>query len=185
MKARTVLFVVGTTTSLAAGAAVAFQAARKPPEATVSVTPTTVPVEEAVSVGPAVDEAVTPITARPVKTIAIIEPGATDPRADENLSSAAETSSSTPSDIASLVQGQREEAMPPPQAEAAPVARSPVKASHARKHSSTATKQSRSAKAKAQMAAAQEPPAPQPAYDASNENHSPFHSLGKVFSGVQ
>lgn len=67
MTARIVLLVAGAMAFLAASAAFAFQAVRNQPEVTVPVAVTAVPAQETV----------TPLTARPVRTVSIIKPGAT------------------------------------------------------------------------------------------------------------
>jgi hypothetical protein len=181
MNTRTVLFLAGSTASLAAGAAFALQTVRKQPAEATPVTAIAAPVEAVGPVAPTVAENVTPLTARMVQTVLIHEPGAapnttaaypaetgdaanveTAPgvgQSGHDHPSTAAASSTLPA-VASLIQEQSDAGAGE---QAAPITAPAPKASHPRKRSSTAAKQSRSAKPKAEVAAAQEPPPPQQA----------------------
>jgi hypothetical protein len=69
MNTRTVLFLAGSTASLAAGAAFALQTVRKQPAEATPVTAIAAPVEAVGPVAPTVAENVTPLTARMVQTV--------------------------------------------------------------------------------------------------------------------
>jgi hypothetical protein len=191
MSAR-ILLLVGTIASLTAGAAFAVQAVRKQPEATPPVAATAAPVETIDAVAPVVAENVMPLTARPVRTVSIREPepapnppaanpeqtgetasvltsaGTAGPE-ESRLGTTAPTKSTAPA-VASLVRQEQSEAQAVEQA--APTDALREKPSHSRKHSSTAARRSRSAKANAEVAAADQSPPVTPTYDGSNESHS-------------
>ena len=191
MSAR-ILLLVGTIASLTAGAAFAVQAVRKQPEATPPVAAAAAPIETVDPVAPAVAENVMPLTARPVRTVLIREPeaapsppvanpeqtgdtasmvtsaGTAGPE-ESRLGTPAPTKSTAPA-VASLVPQEESEAQAAEQA--APTDALREKPSHSRKHSSTAATRSRSAKANAEVAAADQSPPVTPNYEGSNESHS-------------
>jgi hypothetical protein len=193
MTARIVLLVAGAMAFLAASAAFAFQAVRNQPEVTVPVAVAAVPAQETV----------TPLTARPVRTVSIIKPGATPQAASEadhvenhdttDVGSApggarggegrppAAASTSTAS-VASLAQEQSDG---PGKEQARAIGTLPTKPSHARKRSSVVAKRSpRRAKSDDQVAEAQEPAPSQPAYDDRNDYDSLIDAQGKLLSGA-
>jgi hypothetical protein len=102
---------------------------------------------------------------------------------------AAETTS-TPSTVMPRRQKQRAEATPPENL-SEEVSSSPRRSetrSHSRQHYAAALVRHSRGKRQVQAAAAEKvAPTPPPAlaYDGRNENHSPFHSLGKVLGGAQ
>ena len=189
MTARIVLLVAGAMAFLAASAAFAFQAVRNQPEVTVPVAVAAVPAQETV----------TPLTARPVRTVSIIKPGATPQAASEadhvenhdttDVGSApggarggegrppAAASTSTAS-VASLAQEQSDG---PGKEQARAIGTLPTKPSHAQKRSSVVAKR---VKSDDQVAEAQEPAPSQPAYDDRNDYDSPIDAQGKLLSGA-
>lgn len=157
----------------------------------------------------------TPFEFRQVRTVPIIEPGAGRPnaaaatpagtpqtevepalranadagRAAATMDGKAPAALSVPMAVAALPQRQAHEVASPQDSEQEQVSssdRPTTKPHHTWKHSSALAKQSRGARRKADVATPQQEPTPTPlAYDGRNENHSPFSSLGKLFSGAQ
>jgi hypothetical protein len=208
MSARSFLVAVGTMAFLAAGTAFAFQAVRKQSDVALRVPAAVAPVEAALPEAP-VAQTVTPLTARPVRTVSITEqPGATpeatsegdhigsqdttdvastaapDAAPDEERRPSSGASPSPPaSTVASLVQEEQSEA---DTAEQAAPSDTQTKPSHARKGSSHVAKQARKrAKRDDKAAAAQGPEPSHPADQSGNEFHSPIETIGKLFSGAQ
>jgi hypothetical protein len=211
---RTLILGVAAASLLASGIAFSLQATRAPSEpleVTRKASETTAaPAPAAVAASEP-----TPIEFRQVRSVPVIEPaggrpdapaaahvetpqtdhfeaepapqaGADQDRpADTSAVKVPETTTSTHTTVASLSPSQTDAAASAQERneEASSIDRPSTK--HTRRRSSAVAKPSRRGKPRAEIAAAQEPPAAPPAYDGSHENHSPFSSLRQLFGGAQ
>ena len=191
---RTLILSVATASLLGFGVAFTFQATRHlPPSSAASEEPL-----QATPAEPPVVVAATPITFRSVKSVAVVEPGAlsgASPQSDAEEHPAAASGVQAPEGVGSaaplvLPPVEQQTAVtdaPGGIKETATSQRVSSKRLQRRQHSAVLVTNSRN---KRRFQAAKEEKAePVPpsalAYDGSNEYHSPFHSLGKVFSGAQ
>jgi hypothetical protein len=191
---RTLILSVATASLLGFGVAFTFQATRH-------VQPSSAASEEPMQATPAeppVVAAATPITFRSVQSVAIVEPKAPSgaspqseaeehPAAASGVQASEGVGSAAPLVLPPAEQQTADTDAPGGMKTAATSQRVSSKRLQRRQHSAVLVTNSRS---KRRFQAAKEEkaeplPPPALAYDGNNEYHSPFHSLGKVFSGAQ
>jgi hypothetical protein len=210
---RTVMLGGAAAILLGSGVALSLQAIRAPSEPLQAIrepSPEVVAREllarelsEATAASPADAVAATPMTFRQVRRVPMVIESAVTPNAPE--AAPAETRSTDEVETALRMEDEQDRAgsesdaelastpptiTPRPQKQAANVSsssRPSAKRSHARRRYVALV--SRSLGKPKRGTGSKEDSAPMPpaalAYDGSNENHNPFNSLGKVFSGMQ